>query len=93
MGILGNTKAILGYHYPTGKWNVIALMYGSLSVGADVYERCQIDKMCFTYFVEAPIKSIDNDGVNIDDGFELPQVLTLEQSIINTKKELQKHLK
>lgn len=85
-------KAVIGYHYPTGKWNLIDIMYGPLSVGADVYDRCQIDKLCFTCFVEAPIESISNDSVELADGYQFPDVLTLEQSIESTKKALKHYL-
>lgn len=84
MGFLVGKKAVLGYHYPTGKWNIIDIMVGPLSVGADVYDRYQIDKYVYTKFIEAPIKSVDDTGVVIDDSFNLPDVLTLEQSIQNT---------
>ena len=84
-------KAILGYHYATGRWGVIDIMIGALSVPAETYERCQVDKLHFTKFVEAPIKgaTIDDNGkveVTLDDGYKLPKAFTLEDSIKKNKR-------
>jgi hypothetical protein len=84
MSILKNMKAILGYHYPTGKWHFVDIMAGPLSAGPDVYKRCQIDKSIYTEFTTANVKAIDESGVEICDNFKFPDVLTLEQSIKNT---------
>lgn len=52
-----------------------------LWIGADVYKRCQVGELCFTEFVEAPIRGFSNDGVEIDRNFIFPDVMTLENSI------------
>lgn len=79
-------KAILGYHYPTGKWCVIDLIAGVLSTTADVYERCQVDPLQYTKFITASVRKIDIDDiggftVELEEGFKLPEVETLEDSI------------
>jgi len=83
-------KAVIGYYYPTGEWTVIDLMAGPLSVGAETYKRCQTKDLCYTEIVEVPVKvataTSSELSVIVDDDFEFPDVLTLEQSIANNKK-------
>jgi len=83
-------KAILGYHYGTGRWGVLDIMAGPLTASAETYKRCQIDRSIYTEIIEAPIKSgsIDKDGtidVTLGDDYVLPYVLTLEESIKKNK--------
>ncbi len=83
-------NVVLGYHYATGKWGLIDVSFGPLSVKADVYKRCQTDGSIYTEIIDAPIKdgviTGENLEVNLADGFELPAVLTLEESIKKNKK-------
>jgi len=85
--------AILGYHYPTGKWHFLDIIAGPLSADAKTYERCQIKKLCYTVFTEAPIKNLlDNGEIEIFDDFIFPDVITLEQSIKSNQETLKRWL-
>lgn len=78
--------AVIGYYYPTGDWQCIDIGLGPLAAKAETYERFQTDRLKFTKIIDVEIKKLnlvegEFKSIELADGFEIPEVETLEQSI------------